>query len=275
MLAAKLAGIGRIVRTDHNPPISNPSRGEKASLWFRDRLLSKLILISEQDRRLYQEKLHRDARKMVVIPHGIDPESFQRPDPVALRESLGIKPDETVIGNIANLGELKGTSMFIEMARILHSSNPGLRFLIVGGGEGLERFRARAAEAGLGDRIIFTGHVPKASVPDYFALLDVFVLASLVESGPYTLLEAMASGLPLVATKVGFVSQVVQPELTGLVVAPGDPAALAAGVTRLLTDTIAAERMGREARKSIAEHYSTDTMVDRIAQVYESVGVVA
>jgi glycosyltransferase involved in cell wall biosynthesis len=159
------------------------------------------------------------------------------------------------------------------MAALVHATNPDARFLMVGGGPAdVARYRDLAETLGVGDAIRFAGLVPGREVQDHLAAMDLFVLPSLVESGPYTILEAMAAGLPIVATEVGFVPQVVENGVTGYVVPIGDPDALASAVRRVI-DGGDGERLGANGRNAVLEHHSVSSMVDQIVAVYRSVGV--
>jgi glycosyltransferase involved in cell wall biosynthesis len=276
MLAARLARLKVIVRTDHNPPLPKLTRRERWSLKVRDRYLSRIIVISEQDRRWYHERLGRDLAKLRVIPHGIDLDLY-RPDtgtPVD-RSALGIPAGAVVAGNVANLGESKGTGEFLEMAEVLARENPAMRFLIIGGGPELDDYRARAARLAAANQIIFAGHIEKGEVPRYLALMDIVVLPSLQESGPYTVLEAMSFGLPVVATRVGFVPELIIDGVNGLSVDAGDAAALAVAVQSLVDDPAAARDMAGNGQRMVRAERSTDAMVDRIVGVYEELGVAA
>lgn len=273
MVAARLAGLKTIVRTDHNPPLPKLTRRERWSLKLRDRLLSKIIVISEQDRRWYQQRLHRDVTKMCVIPHGIDLDLYERPgNGRAQRTALGIPEASLVVGNVANLGESKGTRQFLEMAAILGRREPSLRFVVVGGGPLLDQYKSEAAALGVASRMVFAGQIERDCVPAFLGAMDIFVLPSLQESGPYTVLEAMSVGLPVVATRVGFVPELIHDGKNGMSVEPGDVAGLADAVQALLDDPERARAIAARAREHVRAERSSDAMIDQIVDVYRELG---
>jgi glycosyltransferase involved in cell wall biosynthesis len=272
--AGRLAGFRLTVRTEHTPPEGGLGVRDRLLIAARDRTLDRLILISEGDRTFYARNFGLGERRLAVVPHGVEVGRFVRRPVPALRAELGIGPDELVVGNVANLGLTKGTSQFIEMAATLASELPGLRFLVVGESDlstGLRpgHFEDEARRRGLGDRIVFAGHVDRDRIPLYLSAMDVFVLASLVESGPYSVLEAMAATLPIVATAVGFVPRVLRDEVSALVVPPADVPALARAVRRLVDDQGLALRLSGAAREAVVAGFTTEIMVDRIAAIYD------
>jgi glycosyltransferase involved in cell wall biosynthesis len=273
MLAAKLAGVETIVRTDHNPPLPVITPKERVSLIARDALLKKIIVISEQDKRWYADRLGRDPNKMVVIPHGVNTSHYQRNAAAGaeVRKRHGIDSGEFVVGNVANLGPSKGTPEFVQMAKSLAGKLPTTRFLVVGDTPLRPEFEKLARDLGVADRIVFAGRVETPGIPAYLSAMDTFVLPSVQESGPYTILEAMSAGLPVVATAVGFVPEVVKDGVLGYVVPPRDVPALAAAVERVINDRQRAAQMASAAQQAVRDLYSTDAMVDKIVAVYASI----
>jgi glycosyltransferase involved in cell wall biosynthesis len=175
--------------------------------------------------------------------------------------------NELVVGTLCRLSDRrKGVDDFIEMARTVAADCPPARFLIVGDGVLRGELEAHAREAGLGSRIVFAGWEP-ASAPSY-AAMDVFVMASTHEGGPTSLLEAMAMGLPVVATRVGMVPEVVKDGVTGFICSPSSPDQLATAVTRLLQDQHAARRVGVAAREFALQHFSVHRMVDQYIDLF-------
>jgi glycosyltransferase involved in cell wall biosynthesis len=275
--AGRLAGFRLTVRTEHTPPEGALGVRDRLLIAVRDRTLDRLILVSEGDRTFYARNFALGERRLAVVPHGVEVDRFVRRPVPAVRAELGIGPDEIVVGNVANLGLTKGTSQFIEMAATLAPELPGLRFLVVGESDlstGLRpgHFQDEARRRGLGDRMVFAGHVDRDRIPLYLSAMDFFVLPSLVESGPYSVLEAMAATLPIVATAVGFVPRVLRDEVSALVVPPGDVPALVRAVRRLVGDQELALRVSRAAREAVVAGFTTEIMVDRIASIYDELG---
>ena len=197
------------------------------------------------------------ARKIAVVPNGLDLALFE---PRAAR-----RPPRRVIV-VANLRPEKGHDVLIDAAAAVLRRFPDARFEIVGGGPSHDALVARTRDRSVGHAFSFLGH--RDDVPARLAASDIFVLPSRSEAFPNGVLEAMAAGLPVVATTVGGILEVVDQGQTGLLVAPDDPAALADRITRLMTDPALAARLGAAARAHVEARYSFDRMVAAFESVY-------
>jgi glycosyltransferase involved in cell wall biosynthesis len=171
---------------------------------------------------------------------------------------------------VSRLGEVrKGPAIFLDMAIALCRERPELRFLVVGDGELKAELEQQAAVGGLSERIVFAGS--RTDIPDVLAAMDVFVMPSLWEGGPITVLEAMAMARPVVATRVGMVPEVLIDGENGFIVQPGDTDALINTVRRLLDAPDVARSVGGKARETILAGFSRELMVDRVDAIYGSV----
>jgi glycosyltransferase involved in cell wall biosynthesis len=258
----------RLVVTDHNVwhgymPVSR----------WADGLTSGL-----DDARLTVSRAVRDSlpraiqRRSEVVLQGIEVEQVraQRAERAAVRAELGLEADALVVGTVANLRAQKAYPDLLEAAAVVGARLPDVRFVAVGQGPLEGEIRALHARMGLGDRLLLLGHRPDAV--RVMAACDVFVLASLYEGLGVAVMEALALGLPVVATAVGGVPEVVQHGREGLLVPPGQPRELAAALVSLLTD---AERRGRmaEAAAQRGGALSIDTAVQRTETVYRQLAM--
>lgn len=210
------------------------------------------------------------GREIVIIPNGVDSERFiplsRTP---ALADHLGLK-EVPVIGFAGELREKKGLSALLNGFAQIAARQPAA-LLIVGDlrpGEDrqfLEEFRV--SHRGL--PIIVTGHVPHADIPAFYALMDVFVHPSLRDGLPNALLEAMACERPIVATAVGGAIDVITDGVEGRLVPPGDPEALAAGISGLLKDRGLAARLGKNARERVLRNHRLSLELDTNLALYE------
>jgi len=176
------------------------------------------------------------ARRTEVIPHGVDVDQV-RVDGSARAETraeLGIASEALVVGTVANFRPVKAYPDLLAAAHQVVEELPGVRFVMVGQGPQEAEMRDLHRRLGLGDRVLLLGFRPDAV--RYMGACDVFCLASLHEGLPVALMEALALGLPAVATDVGGIREVVEPGREGILVAPGRPDALAAGLLTLLRD---------------------------------------
>jgi glycosyltransferase involved in cell wall biosynthesis len=270
-LAGLLAGVSAIVRTEHLPPVPPVTARERARVRLRDLGLDRVICVSSQTRHDHLELLGRNADRCVVVPNCVDLQRFS-PSVSAdgAHAELGLDPVAPIIGTVSRLGEhRKGIHHFLEMAAIVARAMPSTRFLVVGDGPLRPSLERQAEELGIGPRVVFTGE--RQDIPRLLAAMRVFVMPSLYEGGPYTILEAMAVGRPVVATPVGLVPDVVQHGTSGLLAPIGDSAALARGVLDVLGDEGLARRLAARGLEAVAARFSLDVMVDGVTAIYRDV----
>ena len=198
-----------------------------------------------------------------VIPNGVPAWPDGLP---SLRGELGIPAAAPVVGYVGRLTPIKALDVLLDAAAGASASLPGLRVLVAGSGSDEERLRARAAELGLGETVVFLG--ARDDVGAVLASVDVSVICSDSEGMPLSVLEAMAAGLPVVATRVGGLPEIVEHDVTGLLVAPRDPHALGRALTELFQDPARRLRLGAAARERHHERYDLDVVVRRIEDLY-------
>jgi L-malate glycosyltransferase len=221
-----------------------------------------------------------DADRIMVIPNGVDLARFEQPARTgSLHREFGLPTGAPLIGVVGRLAPLKGLEDFLTAAPIIARRFPSARFLIVGDTLApsertkaiddpyMAQLKRQAAQLGLEDRLIFTGY--RSDVECILAELSVSVLPSLSEGLSNALLESMAAGVPVVATRVGGTAEALHDGENGLLVPPSDPDAIANAICRLLDAPDLASQLGLAARRSIVERYSMTRMVERTSMVYE------
>jgi glycosyltransferase involved in cell wall biosynthesis len=186
----------------------------------------------------------------------------------ALRQQLGISPDDIVVGKIARLFELKGHDDVFACARELVAKQPRLKFLFVGGGEWRERFGNMAKEMGLEKHFIFTGLVPPTEVHRYVGIMDMLVHLSRREGLPRALPQAMAAGKPVIAYDCDGAREVCLDGQTGFLLRAGDLATLVEKVVLLAKDPALREQLGNQGRALAAANFPVERMVDDLHQLY-------
>jgi glycosyltransferase involved in cell wall biosynthesis len=174
-----------------------------------------------------------------------------------------------VIGTIARLSEEKGQNHLIAALRILSRQNDAFKAVIIGEGPERQALQTMANDAGLSGRILFAGYRKQAF--QYLKHFDVFVLPSLTEGLPITILEAMQAEVPIIATRVGGIPVALENGKSGILVEPGNPNALADAVTRVWSDPQGAAERGKLARESALKKYSSRRMAEDYLRVYERV----
>jgi glycosyltransferase involved in cell wall biosynthesis/CelD/BcsL family acetyltransferase involved in cellulose biosynthesis len=224
------------------------------------------IAVSNEDQRRMVEVERIDPSNLMVLPNGI-PARAASGSAGALRDELGLAPDDPLIGTVAVLRPQKALDVLVRAARKLVDEFPRLHVAIAGEGPERERLEPLIAELGLGEHVHLLGM--RTDVPDVLAGLDVAVSSSAFEGSPLAILEYMQAGLPVVATRVGGVPDIVANEETGVLVEPGDADALAAAIAGLLRDPDKAAAMGRGGRERQQHEFDLDLMVRRLEGIYE------
>lgn len=235
------------------------------------RLSRQVVCVSHADQRAGLAHGILSARRSRVIPNGIDPARF-RPDPAArarMRLALGVAEGEPVIGLYGRLTRQKAQGVFLRAAAEVLAREPAARFMLVGDGEDRAALSALAGGLGLGGRLAMLGS--RSDVPALLAATDVFVLPSLWEGLPIALLEAMAAGVPAIASAVDGSIEVIQPGQSGLLVPPGEVAPLAEAVLALIRTPSLAERLARAGRERVLSLYPLSRMIAAVEGLYADI----
>jgi glycosyltransferase involved in cell wall biosynthesis len=228
------------------------------------------IVVSEGLARFLGAAEHLPRRRMVIIGNGVDPGFAARaPGREAARAAIGVERFAPVIGTVGRLAPQKGQVHLLRAFRGLIAGHPGAVLAIAGEGPERVALESEARALGIADRVLFLGQ--RRDVPAVLAAFDLFVLPSLWEGLPQALLEAMASGLPVVASAAVGVEDVVTDGVTGLVVQPADPERLAAAMRRLIDAPAEAARLGAAARRVAIEQFSIGAVAARVEAVYRRV----
>jgi glycosyltransferase involved in cell wall biosynthesis len=267
-VVGRLARTPCVIVTRHNVDIGGAHREciNRCIKGLRD-----LVVVISQEVQVVESQRSRIAlSKTVLIPNGVQVESFTKVsqnDVENLVQEWGINISMPIIGTLARFHKQKGYSYLLDAAVMLKENMPSVSFLLVGDGALKSLMEEKAHSLGLSDSVIFTGI--RRDVPEILALLDVFVLPSLWEGLPIALLEAMAAGLPVVATRVGGVPEVVVDGVTGLLVPPRDPEAFSKAILKLLQDPDLRQKMGQAGRERVMEHFSAERMVQDTEALYQ------
>jgi glycosyltransferase involved in cell wall biosynthesis len=275
--AARLAGTPVVVASIRDTGVYLTSPKKALQKWIC-RFATHILVNAEAVRRWLVEEGY-PADKITVIGNGIDLERFaQKPGGTRLREELGLPSQVPLVAVLSRLNPLKGIESFLSAAVIVARRFPDARFLIVGDGFSIkdgaivhdDTYRREmtryAARLGLEGRVVFTGF--RLDVPSLLSEVAVSVLPSLSEGLSNTLLESMAAGVPVVATRVGGNPEAIEDGVSGLLVPPRDPEALARAIGLLLENRRLAFNLGEAGRRRVVERFSLERMVSRTEAFY-------
>jgi L-malate glycosyltransferase len=266
--------IPRRVRTIHGLP--EPFSGFQAvkmgiyqlidngiNRWMVDHILA----VSLDLRRHLSERF--DTAKISCVHNAIDSEQIRvSPHATALRNELKVDRNAFLIGTMGRLMPVKGLDCFLRAARIVKDERKDVKFVVVGDGPLRGFLDTLASEYHLEKDVLFLGH--RHDNHDLLALMDIFVLSSLSEGIPMVLLEALALARPVVASRVGGISEVVEHGISGLLVAPGKEGEIAQSCLSLMDSDDFARGLGLAGRRRVEEHFSAGAMADGVARVYRT-----
>ncbi|MEW6181580.1 MAG: glycosyltransferase family 4 protein [Bacillota bacterium] len=270
-LAARITGVPA-VHTVHGFAFHNESsrlaklfytRLEKTAARWADLLIS----VNNEDRLEAVNSGIVGPDRVITIHNGIDTSPFDRPfDRLKKRRELGVGEEELLVGTVARLAPQKAPMDFVAAALYLLARRPGMRFIMVGDGPLRDRAELLIRQSRQADRIMVCGH--RTDVPELLAAMDVFVLTSLWEGLPISILEAMAMAKPVVATDIKGSREVVQHGETGYLVPPKDPAAVGEAVLKMADRTEAVKVMGEKGRRLVEEVFNARRMTAETINAY-------
>jgi glycosyltransferase involved in cell wall biosynthesis len=267
--AVRLAGRGAVIASHrwwknvHRPRVRIANR---IAYRFAHRVLANSPAVGELVIR--EEGVSR--KRLVVIPNFVEEDAFTPlPDDrrVALKRQLGLRTEDVSVGIVANLYPVKNHAMLLRAAGRLKARWPRVRFVLVGEGKERDALGKLAHELGLGDMVLMPGRLPH--VPGLPGVFDVSTLTSREEGFPNWVVESMAAGLPVVATKVGGVPDAVVDGTTGLLVSHDDHEALAVALEQLLADVDLRQRMGKAAAERARSLYHVNSVMASLESLYE------
>jgi glycosyltransferase involved in cell wall biosynthesis len=259
-----LAGVPVVVAHEHTWSFEGQPHRRLLDRYVVAPGADAIVAVSEADRERMIEIERIPPERIRYIPNGIVP--LPAGDGAGVRAELGIPADAPLVGAVGALRPQKAFPVLVDAAVRLREQVPGIRVVIAGGGP-QETLLGYIAEAGAGDVVSLLG--PRTDIPDVLAALDVFVNSSDFEGQPIAILEAMEAALPVVATSVGGVPDLIQDGLHGRLVPRRDAEALAGAIRGLLADRDAARAMGERARARRRSEFDLGVTVRQVEQLYD------
>ncbi len=263
-LAARRAGVPHV--------LTGVRVAERRAAWhltlarWTDRWVERHVCVSESVRSFCRPAGLSES-KLVVIPNGVNLARFAAAQPRSLSE-FGIAADRQVMTHVGRLDTQKGVGWLLEQMPKIFAARPHAELLLVGTGPELENLERLASRLGLAGRVHFAGFRP--DIPEILAASDLCLLASRWEGMPNSMLEAMAAGKPVVATRVEGVEEVLGPGAAEQTALPADPQMFTQQAVAILADASLASRLGRDNQERARQFFTFETMVDAYERLYGS-----
>jgi glycosyltransferase involved in cell wall biosynthesis len=270
-IMARLCGIPAVGTIHGSEDFRRAERWSALKLAIVRHGLRKIVFVSEPLRHACLESMRLPESQTSVITNGVDVKRFapRRNSPV--RSELGISAEAFVVGCVGRLQPVKGLETFLEAAAILKTASPGYRFVVVGSGTAdyTSELFALSDRLGLSKDVVFAGF--RSDVSEVMAAFDVYALTSRSEGFSLSTVEAMASGVPVVATRCGGPEQILEDGTTGLLVENGSGEAVARAVESLRLNRRARERLAMAGREAAVDRYTVEVQARAYEELYEHV----
>ena len=230
-----------------------------------------MVTVSKNIKGFLNQRVGIKSDRVEVVYNGIDVHSYRVNKGIRdrIRKDFGIGETQPVIGAIGNLSPVKGHTYFLRAAALIKKEIPGVKLLIAGRGSLLDDLKKESVALGLEHNVIFLGY--RGDIPALLQAIDIFILSSISEGLPLSLLEAMACERPVVATNVGGIPEVMNDGETGFLVAARDPDALGDRVLNLLKNNALAGQFGEAGRARVKRDFEIEGMIQRYHELYEKV----
>jgi len=233
-------------------------------------LTTKILVVADAEFQLARRYNVGTESQFVTVHSGIDLGSYEDPVDIGkIKRSLNVPAESPLVGAVGRLYPPKQPSDLIYAAAIIYKQRPDVHYVWVGDGPLMANAQALVDNFGLQDKFHFAGH--RNDVPKIMKSLDCFVLPTLWEAFPLTVLEAMAASIPVVATNVDGVPEAILDKETGILVSPNNPLELADGILELIDNPDLARRFGLSGRQRVEYHFTMQGMIDRLECVYEEI----
>jgi glycosyltransferase involved in cell wall biosynthesis len=272
-VAALLNGVPRVVVASHATGLFGRRRNFRLTDRWLLEFTDRVVALSRAHANYLVETEGVSPGSITVIENGIPVDEYavvEDDSRAALGRELGLGPQDRVIIMVAALRPEKAHEVFLDAARLLVASHSDLKFLIVGDGPRRGELESMRSRLGLDEHVRFLG--VRDDVARLLHTARVLTLPShpAVETLPLSVLEAMAAGVPVIATRVGSLPEVIDSGRTGVLIEPGDPRALAAAIAGMVDDPARSRKMAEAAREVVQSRFSVEPMVDKYAALFQS-----
>jgi len=265
-IAGKIARIPAIIYTEHardSLPDVRIRITEKVLSYFID----KAVVVADYLKHNLIKYQWFNPLKITVIPNGVDEEEFKDlPEGERVKRELGLSPDQKVIGMIARLDPIKNHWCLLRAMQRIAREFQNVVLLIVGDGPLKEELISMIRDYGLQGRVFLLG--ARDDIPRILTAIDIFVICSKSEGLPMTLIEAMASGKAIVASRIGGIPEIIKNKINGILVSSGNPEELAESISSLINKPELMEELGLVAKKTFCSRFTLQSMVQSYEDIY-------
>ena len=269
--AARVARVPLVVHGEHGREVADPDGRNPRRNRIRRALaplVHQFVAVSTDLRRWLIEDVRVSAEKVTAIHNGVDLSRFGRDGRLESRVRLSLPAQPAIVGTVGRLDPVKDQAGLIRAFAQVRARHPQALLVVAGDGPCRGELERVAAELGQRDHVRLLGN--RDDVPGIMAALDVFVLPSIAEGISNTILEAMATGLPVVATRVGGNPELVEDAVGGALVPRSDPGALAAAIGAYIGDADLRRRHGQASRQRAIGHFSLERMAQSYTNLYST-----
>jgi len=269
IIAAKLAGVKYVIHGEHGREFTDlygSNYRRNLARWVLGRWVNLFVAVSDEIKFWLVNKVGIPEKKVVTIINGVDTKKFFPPaDKRKVKQDFGIDPDTFIVGTVGRLDKVKNYEMLLQAVESLIRHEVPSRFILIGDGPERANLEAFVTTHRL-PNVEFFGEME--NIQDYLQVFDLFVLPSLAEGMSNTVLEAMATGIPIVATRVGGTPEIVEDGVTGSLIPTGNPVLLGETIRKYVSDRSLCEMHGKAARLRCDNLFSLDTMVKKYDELY-------
>ena len=270
IIAAKMAGVPIIVHGEHGFEITDLTGQNKKRKFIRKLVLStivdKIVTVSKNLKNRLINEIKIKPEKIIHIPNGVDTNKFNIYRKEFTRKKFGFKKEDFIIGIVARLDPIKNHKTLISAFKEIVTIHPNTNLVIVGDGPLRNKLENQTYQLSINNKVIFMGE--RNDVPEILKTFDIFVLPSLNEGMSNTILEAMATGIPVIASNVGGNPELVVDERTGFLFPSNDVESLVQKIKTYILHPELKQKHGYNAHKRVEEKFSLDQMVRRYEELY-------
>jgi sugar transferase (PEP-CTERM/EpsH1 system associated) len=272
IIASRLAGRKNIIHGEHGWSIYDPSGASRKRIIFRKILsffLVNVVAVSDDIQNWLKNTCKICPAKIRTIINGVDTDKFAPGSDSSEMKTGLFETDDLIIGSVGRLDPIKNYNILIQAFLKLNSEYKKIRLLIVGNGTEFDNLKKIAAQSGVSDKILFLGE--RRDTPDIYRIIDIFVLPSKNEGISNTILEAMSTSIPVIASNVGGNPELVKDHFSGLLIQPDSVDALEKALKFYINSPLERKQHGENGRKRVLEFFSLDQMVRSYENLYKSI----